>query len=119
MSIDPSSSLPASRPKPSVHRATRFNCDPERQIRYRVAVGRKHERVGEFASRDDAVALIRELAATYGRSALATLVLEFSAGHRPPVVLGRGAEFLDVAPASHRPTDAGGGAGSGAKVATS
>jgi len=31
----------------------------------------------------------------------------------------RGAEFLDVAPASHRPTDAGGGAGSGAKVATS
>jgi hypothetical protein len=84
------------------HPDPRSNCDLERQIRFSVAVGRQRERVGEFATRDEAMALIDELAASYGRATLAELALEFSVGRRSPVVLADGSALIDMVSAGHR-----------------
>ncbi|MDQ6876767.1 MAG: hypothetical protein M3082_03530 [Candidatus Dormibacteraeota bacterium] len=72
-------------------------------IRYRVSVGRGNERVGEFTTRADALALIRELAATYGPAALDLLTLDVRIGDREGLTIGHGADLIDLASAVHRP----------------
>jgi hypothetical protein len=83
------------------HPDPRSNSDLQPPVRFSVAVGRQRERVGEFATRDEAMALINELAATYGRATVAELALEFSVGRRPPVVQADGNELIDMASAIH------------------
>ncbi len=105
MQVQPENTGETSKHRPIRRIISGVSDTSEEPIRYLVVVGRQRERAGVFPTRNDALALVRELTASYGLAALAELTLELQVGGRAPVVLGHGAELIDMASAIHSAPD--------------